>query len=676
MRTLAIILLFPLLAFAQEYEFLQELDSIPIEFEGYQLPYPWIGGYAATVPALCDIDADGLYEMIIGNASGRLTFYENYGTPQEPAWMLLDDQWLDIGMLGHTGPNFCDIDGDGDYDLFLETGNLQTWIYENVGTVNDPVFEVMEDTLKDVNGIPIDGTFGDLVDIDEDGDYDFFTGNWYTCTVDFYENIGDSSSYAFSLVTSNFAGISTSGDWNYLDFCDIDDDGDHDLFIGTDNGDIYYYRNDSTPPLYIFTCLSTIWLGVDVGDYANAEFCDIDADGDYDLFVGKDNYSDHNVSGDMQFWRNEGDSLNPVMVQENQMYLTLDVASSCEPDFVDYDHDGDMDIFVLYNDIALLKNIGSAENPSFQVLSLQMVGANFLAACCDFGDLDNDNDEDMVVAHGWTGIVEFWECDGDTSWPGFTELTQMTVGGLLGAPALGDIDADGDLDMLLDGGDYFSADYLYHFENQGTPERFNFVLVDSNFQGICMDEGVVPTLVDFDYDGDLDLMLGAVGVYGKIWYFENIGTPRVPNMVLVSQDLLGLGDIHTGYMAEFVDVDSDMDIDVFAGYIAGGIKFYRNITDEPQVGPKRPNGPPLRGNDVSLVYNPVTGITFNLPNTQNITLAVYNLLGRKVTTISSGRQPAGTHSFLWNPSQHASGVYIIHLETPKNTSSQRVMVVK
>jgi hypothetical protein len=146
-------------------------------------------------------------------------------------------------------------------------------------------------------------------------------------------------------------------------------------------------------------------------------------------------------------------------------------------------------------------------------------------------------------------------------------------------------------------------------------------------------------------------------------------------MVLVSQDLLGLGDISTGSMVDFIDIDNDMDIDVFAGESLGGVKFYRNLA-EPQVGPKRPHGPPLRGNDVSLVYNPVTGITYNLPSTQNITLAVYNLLGRKVTTIVSGRQPAGKHSFLWNPSQHASGVYIIRLETPQEALAKRVMVVK
>jgi hypothetical protein len=675
-RYILALLLFPLLAFAQEFEFVQELDSIPIEIDGYQLPYPWLGGFALTNPALVDIDADGLYELVMSNNKGGLYYFENEGTPQEPDFYIEEEEWQGIDLNMGLFPFFCDIDADGDLDLILETVSLPIYIYENVGTIYDPVFELLEDMLEDTSGTPIEGTFGDLVDIDEDGDYDFFTGNWYSCTISFYENVGDSSSYAFSLVTSNFQGISTNGDCNYLEFCDIDADGDSDLYIGKDNGYVCYYQNDSVLPNYTFTCLSTNYLGVDVGEDANPEFCDIDADGDFDLYIGKGNEYDHDDCGDMQFWRNEGNYQNPMFTQENQMYLTFDVASSCEPDFVDYDHDGDLDMFVLYNDIALLKNVGSAENPSFQVLSLQMVGPNFLAASCDFGDLDDDGDEDMVVTHGWTGIVEIWECDGDTSWPGFTEQTQMTVGGLLGAPGLGDLDADGDLDMLLDAADGGMVDRLYYFENQGTPERFNFVLIDSNFQGIYMDEGVVPNLVDFDYDGDLDLMLGAVGISENIWYFENQGIPQMPNMVLITQNLLNLPIDYTGSLTEFVDIDNDEDIDVFAGHILGGIKFYRNITGEPQVGPKRPQGPPLRGNDVSLVYNPVTGITYNLPSAQNITLAVYNLLGRKVTTIISGRQPAGTHSFLWNPSQHASGVYIVQLKAGDFTSTGKMVLMK
>jgi hypothetical protein len=75
-------------------------------------------------------------------------------------------------------------------------------------------------------------------------------------------------------------------------------------------------------------------------------------------------------------------------------------------------------------------------------------------------------------------------------------------------------------------------------------------------------------------------------------------------------------------------------------------------------------------------FNPTVSITFTLAATEQVDLSVYDLLGRKVTTIVSGRQPAGTHAFLWNPAQYASGVYIIRLETPQEALAKRVMVVK
>ncbi|TKJ39088.1 hypothetical protein CEE37_11750 [candidate division LCP-89 bacterium B3_LCP] len=678
MKYTIIFLLLPLVAFAQEFEFQQELDTIPIEIDGYQLPYPWLGGFALTNPALVDIDADGLYEMVMSNNKGGLYYLENDGTPQVPDFYIEEEEWQGIDLNMGLFPFFCDIDADSDLDLILETVSLPIYIYENVGTIYDPVFELLEDMVEDTSGTPIEGTFGDLVDIDGDGDYDFFTGNWYSCTISFYENVGDSSSYAFALVTTNFQGISTNGYKNYLEFCDIDADGDWDLYIGTDEGYIYYFRNDSVLPDYTFTCLSTNYLGEDVGDDANPEFCDIDADGDFDLFVGKGNEYDHNDNGDMQFWRNEGTMEVSNFVQENQMYLTFDIAGADEPDFVDYNYDSDMDLYVLYKYIALLSNVGNAEDPSFQVVDLEMVGSGFLASSNDYGDLNDDGDEDMVVAGGWSGIVGFWECDGDTSLPGFTEQTSIDVGCLLGSPALGDLDADGDLDMILSATNW-SSFWNFYYENQGTPEHFNYVLIDSNFQGIYIDEGAVPSLVDFDFDGDLDLMLGGIGysAVNYIWYYENQGTPEVPDMVLVSQDLLGLGEINTGYGVEFVDIDNDMDFDVFAGTEAGGIKFYRNITEHAEVGPKRPIGPPKYSIDSDLTHNPQQSLfTFTLPSPQNVTLAVYNLLGRKITTIVSGSQPAGTHSFLWNPSSQASGVYIIRLETAQEAVAKRVMVVR
>ncbi|MFH1861818.1 MAG: FlgD immunoglobulin-like domain containing protein, partial [bacterium] len=73
---------------------------------------------------------------------------------------------------------------------------------------------------------------------------------------------------------------------------------------------------------------------------------------------------------------------------------------------------------------------------------------------------------------------------------------------------------------------------------------------------------------------------------------------------------------------------------------------------------------------------PVVQVSFALPAAQQVTLAIYNLLGQQVATLSSGLQPAGDHSYCWDASQYASGVYLVRLETPSTSCAQRFVVVK
>jgi hypothetical protein len=95
---------------------------------------------------------------------------------------------------------------------------------------------------------------------------------------------------------------------------------------------------------------------------------------------------------------------------------------------------------------------------------------------------------------------------------------------------------------------------------------------------------------------------------------------------------------------------------------------------------ERPSFCPIVTSPHLLVHpnpaNPVTWISFTLPAPQQATLAVYNILGAKVTTLASGFQMPGTHNVIWNASQYSSGLYIIRLETGGWTQAGRVMVVK
>jgi hypothetical protein len=56
-------------------------------------------------------------------------------------------------------------------------------------------------------------------------------------------------------------------------------------------------------------------------------------------------------------------------------------------------------------------------------------------------------------------------------------------------------------------------------------------------------------------------------------------------------------------------------------------------------------------------FNPTTAIKFDLPEAGNVSLVVYDVLGREVAELATGYHEAGYHSATWNAAGHASGVY-------------------
>lgn len=60
-------------------------------------------------------------------------------------------------------------------------------------------------------------------------------------------------------------------------------------------------------------------------------------------------------------------------------------------------------------------------------------------------------------------------------------------------------------------------------------------------------------------------------------------------------------------------------------------------------------------------FNPTTTINFSLPSGANISLMIFDLLGRRVAELASGRYSAGNHSLTWNAKNISSGVYLVRL---------------
>ncbi|RJP79243.1 MAG: T9SS C-terminal target domain-containing protein [Candidatus Zixiibacteriota bacterium] len=127
----------------------------------------------------------------------------------------------------------------------------------------------------------------------------------------------------------------------------------------------------------------------------------------------------------------------------------------------------------------------------------------------------------------------------------------------------------------------------------------------------------------------------------------------------------------------FCDIDSDGHTDLFVGDWNGGLLFFHG-TDTASVSPyTKPR--PQRVMDLSLSPqpgNPTTAISFTLPYAQEVDLAVYNLLGARVATISSGRMNAGSYSLPWASDGYASGIYFVRLATPTETLTRKLIILQ
>jgi hypothetical protein len=132
------------------------------------------------------------------------------------------------------------------------------------------------------------------------------------------------------------------------------------------------------------------------------------------------------------------------------------------------------------------------------------------------------------------------------------------------SPTLGDLDGDGDLDLLI--GEASGA--LNYYRNDGSRSAPRFTLVSDEWEGIREGRRSAPRLADLDGDGDLDLVIGTEA--GSPVVLRNGGTRSAPRFVRESHELL----LPPLTVPAFGDLDGDGDTDLLVGNAGGGLLHY------------------------------------------------------------------------------------------------------
>lgn len=246
---------------------------------------------------------------------------------------------------------------------------------------------------------------------------------------------------------------------------DYDRDGLLDLYVTNSGGNKrnFLYHNDGNDHF------TRILLGAPATDAATSRcvnWVDFDNDGDPDLFVTNEENQHENL------YRNDG---NGVFVKLNSSPLLSDGGKTMSASWGDFDNDGDPDVF-LANDQgndALFRN----DNGNFVKITTGPVvtsGGNTFGS--QWADVDNDGDLDLFVTHSfwgdrWQNSLFLNQGDGtflrDTS-----EMVSRDLGWSYGC-AFGDFDRDGDLDLGV--ATCYNAnqtDYLYENHSAENDNRW------------------------------------------------------------------------------------------------------------------------------------------------------------------------------------------------------------
>lgn len=360
-----------------------------------------------------------------------------------------------------------------------------TWI-SHVNMQNVTFTQITDGNIVNDGGRSSGACWGDY---DNDGNIDLVVTNWAGQNNFLYHNQGDGT---FEKITTGPV-VSDRGWSRGCTWGDYDNDGYADLAVSDDGAGIRLYHNEGGTS---FTRVLDTPIAQDYGNCYGISWVDYNNDGWLDLFVAR------HTNDDNLLYRNKGDgtfekiTVGPVVNdggysvtvswgdydgdncidlfvgnvndQPNFLYhnncdgsftritaepFATDGGFSSTSNWVDYDNDGDRDLFVgnCYVDNFLYRNDG---NGKFTKIITGVIVTDGNLHGSSWADYDNDGDMDLFAVP-CTGFQRLYQNNGDGS---FTKITTGEIvtdsGSSIGI--WGDYDNDGDMDLFVavDGDDF------------------------------------------------------------------------------------------------------------------------------------------------------------------------------------------------------------------------------
>ena len=732
-------------------------DSIVvIETNGDTLKNPWAGGFNSVQFSEIDLNLDGIMDLFVFDRTGnRMSTFINQGIPNQITYKHAPSyvQYFPKNIQGWA--LLRDYNCDGKIDLIGSTIGKMT-AYKNTSTT-ELNFTLDEEIIKaDLNpdGLisgnnPTGGPYMGLIyisivdipaidDIDNDGDLDILTFSQTGSYINYYKNLsmeryGNCDSLDFQLrndcwgffkenLSTNSVTLYDTCDYNNnvpektatinkkhagstLLTLDMDANNSKELVLGdvSFNNFVMLTNGDNSPNLDHSSMIASdsqfpqnnnSTIAVDIDVFPAAYYLDVNNDNIKDLVAATNCQIGCSNKNNIWLFNNLNVDNNPNFSFSSRSFLQdemIDIGEGAHPIFFDYNADGLMDIIVgsygeyapssganLYNSsLHLYENIGTINQPSYQLVNTDYLGISSMNLDISasmptlglhpaFGDLDNDGDLDMILGDYNGKIHYFTNSAGPGNPPVISLLTPNYLNldvGQNATPFIYDLDGDNLLDLVIGK----KTGYISYYHNEGSANSPNFVFVTDTF-------GNIDTKDYFHYNGNsapvLIDSLGTTLMYsgsasGYIYKFGNIDG-NLTGTFSRDSNYLNLWDGINSNIS-LSDITNDGALDLLIGNYAGGISFYKG-TETPNIVKIQEN---LSLNNFSLYPNPTKNtITIDIKTNQikNASIQVLNLLGKKLLTQKVSAQQTTI------PMNHlASGIYLVQFSNELGSKVFKVL---
>jgi len=430
---------------------------------------------------------------------------------------------------------------------------------------------------------------------------------------------------------------------------DWDNDGDNDLLVGENNGQIRYFQNigtASSPSLHYVGLLQAGGVNIDVGDYSTVWTDDWNEDGLVDVIAG-------DANGLFRLYLNQGTPTSPNL--RTAVYLTLaaggnvDVGYRSGPNVVDLNGDGVKDLVSgeMSGKVYYYQNNGTNANPQLAAgvylntgaLPITTPGTTRIATV----DWNNDGDMDLVA-----GSYD----------PRLKYYLQAAV-----TPPAPTIDMANVGSSSIPGG--------------GGSYNFNITVNNASSTAVTCDVWTCQSSANYGPFSAPLLVRNDVTFNPSSSLMRNI-TQYVPGTVPMGfyyhYGHIGnqaLNQVYSQDYVYFYKVSSDGCSDpVVHDWACTG------WPEDPAVyvSPALPTTLTLSA--APNPFNPVTTVSYSLPQAGPVEVMVYNAAGKQVASLVSGWREAGSQQVTWDATGLPSGVYLVKVAAGNAQQVQKLTLLK